>query len=120
MRNKYYSANVYTLGIAFCVGLALYPKHAPAQELLSARGLVCDTAEQVVRVIQADDFYAMLGSVNAEKAYSCDGEKGPKVFIGTDPWQVTQITVVAEGTSRSMVPVEPRLGSLSYSQRLPA
>jgi hypothetical protein len=115
---KSYNAIVYALGLAFCVTLALYPKHAPAQEVLSARGLVCDTAEQVARVVTADDFYATLTDVNAEKADSCNvlevafiihNQKAPKVFIGTDVWQLTQIIVVAANTPQGMILVEPMI-----------
>jgi hypothetical protein len=113
---KWYNAFVFAFGLAFAVALALFPKQAPAQEVLQARGLVCDTAEQVARVITADDFYETLTSVNAEKAGSCNvlevaftihSKKAPKVFIGTDVWQLTQIIVVAANTPRGMVMVEP-------------
>jgi hypothetical protein len=115
---RWYCTIVYAIGIAFCAALAIYPKQAPAQELLSARGLVCDTAEQVARVITADDFYETLASVNAEKADSCNvlevafiihNEKGPKVFIGADAWQLTEIIVVAANTPQGMVLVEPMI-----------
>ena len=115
---KCYSAIVYAFGIAFSVALALYPKHAPAQDVVTARGLMCDTAEQVARVIKSDDFFATIASVNTEKARSCEvtevafiinSEDGPKVSIGTDVWQVTQVTVVAANTPRGMVLVEPMI-----------
>jgi hypothetical protein len=115
---KWYNAFVFVSGLAFAVALALFPKQAPAQDVLSARGLVCDTAEQVARVITADDFYETLTSVNAEKAGSCNilevafiihNEKAPKVFIGADTWQLTQIIVVAASTPQGMVPVEPMI-----------
>jgi hypothetical protein len=111
---KWYNAFLF----AFAVALALFPKQAPAQEVLSARGLVCDTAEQVARVITADDFYDALTSVNAEKADSCNvlevafiihNQKAPKVFIGADVWQLTQIIVVAANTPKGMVLVEPMI-----------
>jgi integrase len=60
---KYYSAIVYAIGIAFSVALALYPKTAPAQEVLTGRGILCDTADQVARIIKADDFQATLVAV---------------------------------------------------------
>jgi hypothetical protein len=41
---KWYNAIVYAFGIAFCTALALFPKTAPAQEVLSGRGIICDTA----------------------------------------------------------------------------
>ena len=69
---KWYNAIVYAFGIAFCTALALFPKTAPAQEVLSGRGIICDTAEQVARVIKADDFQATLVAVNTEKAHSCE------------------------------------------------
>jgi hypothetical protein len=47
---KWYSAIVFAIGTAFSVALAIYPKHAPAQEVLTGRGIICDTAEQVARV----------------------------------------------------------------------
>jgi hypothetical protein len=115
---KCYSAIVYALGIAFNVALVLFPKHAPAQDVVTARGLMCDTAEQVARVLKADDFFATIASVNSEKAQSCEvtevafiinSEGGPKIFIGTDAWQVTQVTVVAAKTPRGMVLVEPTI-----------
>jgi hypothetical protein len=49
---KYYSAIVYAIGIAFSVALALYPKTAPAQEVLTGRGILCDTADQVAGIIK--------------------------------------------------------------------
>jgi hypothetical protein len=73
---KWYSAIVYAIGIAFSVALALYSKTAPAQEVLSGRGIICDTAEQVARVIKADDFQATLVTVNAEKTNSCASSSG--------------------------------------------
>jgi hypothetical protein len=115
---KWYNAFVFAFGLAFAVALVLFPKQAPAQEVLSARGLVCDTAEQVARVITADDFYETLTSVNAEKADSCNvleiafiihNQKAPKVFIGADTWQLTQIIVIAAKTPQGMVLIEPMI-----------
>jgi hypothetical protein len=115
---KYYNAFVFAFGLAFAVALVLFPKQAPAQDVRSARGLVCDTAEQVARVITADDFYEALTEVNAEKASSCNvleiafiihNQKAPKVFIGADTWQLTQIIVVAANTPQGMVLVEPMI-----------
>jgi hypothetical protein len=42
--NEVYSAIVYAIGIAFSIALALFPKTAPAQEVLTGRGIICDTA----------------------------------------------------------------------------
>jgi hypothetical protein len=44
---KWYNAFVFAFGLAFAVALALFPKQAPAQDVVTARGLMCDTAEQV-------------------------------------------------------------------------
>ena len=71
---KWYNAIVYALGIAFCIALALFPKTAPAQEVLSGRGIICDTAEQVARIIKADDFQATLVAVNTEKLMRSHGD----------------------------------------------
>jgi hypothetical protein len=115
---KWYNAFVFVFGLAFAVALVLFSKQAPAQEILSARGLVCDTAYQVARVITAEDFYATLADVNAEKTDSCNvlevafiihDQKAPKVFIGADVWQLTQIIVVAANTPQGMVLVEPMI-----------
>jgi hypothetical protein len=115
---KWYNAFVFAFGLAFAVALALFPKQAPAQDVVTARGLMCDTAEQVARVIKSDDFFATIASVNTEIARSCEvtevafiinSEDGPKVSIGTDVWQVTQVTVVAANTPRGMVLVEPMI-----------
>jgi hypothetical protein len=113
---KWYSAIVYAIGIAFSVALALYSKTAPAQEVLSGRGIICDTAEQVARVIKADDFQATLVAVNTEKANSCavlevafiiHGEKGETVRIHGDAWQVTQIIVVGANTPQGWGTLDP-------------
>jgi hypothetical protein len=58
-------AIVYAIGTAFCVALALFAKTAPAQKVVTDRGLICDM------FINADDFQATLVAVNAEKALSC-------------------------------------------------
>jgi hypothetical protein len=112
---KWYSAIVFAIGTAFSVALAIYPKHAPAQEVLTGRGIICDTAEQVARVIKADHFYETLIAVNADKAHSCQvmevafivhGEKGETVRIHSDAWQVTQIIVVGAHTPQGWGTVE--------------
>ena len=113
---KWYSAIVYALGIAFCTALALFPKTAPAQEVLSGRGIICDTAEQVARVIKADDFQATLVAVNTEKAHSCEvmeiafifhGETGETVRIHGEAWQVTQIVVIGVDIGQGIQLVQP-------------
>jgi hypothetical protein len=53
-------AIVYAIGTAFCVALALFAKTAPAQKVVTDRGLICDMSEQVARIINADDFQATL------------------------------------------------------------
>jgi hypothetical protein len=45
---KWYNAFVFAFGLAFAVALALFPKQAPAQEVLSARGLVCDPPSKLL------------------------------------------------------------------------
>jgi hypothetical protein len=113
---KWYNAIVYATGITFSVALALYPKTAPAQEVLTARGIICDTAEQVATVLKADDFQASLNAVNFNKANSCavlevafiiHGEKGETVRIHGDAWQVTQIIVVGANTPQGWGTLEP-------------
>jgi hypothetical protein len=114
---KRYSAIVDALGIAFSVALALFPKTAPAQEVLSGRGIICDTAEQVARVIKADDFQATLVAVNAEKAHSCEvmeiafiiHEKGETVRVHGEAWQVTEIIVVGAMTPQGWGSIEPSM-----------
>jgi hypothetical protein len=112
---KWYSAIVYAIGIAFSVALALFPKTAPAQEVLSGRGIICDTAEQVARVIKADDFQATLVAVNAEKSHSCEvmeiafviHQKGEPVRIHGEAWQLTEIIVVGAMTPQGWGSIQP-------------
>jgi hypothetical protein len=115
---KWYSTIVYAIGIAFSVALALFPKTAPAQEVQVGRGIVCDRADQVTRILKADDFQATLVAVNAEKALSCavlpvafifHGDKGETVRIHGASWQVQQILVLGLETDEGMRPVEPTI-----------
>jgi len=115
---KWYSAIVYAIGIAFSIALALFPKTAPAQEVLTGRGILCDTAEQVADILKADDFQASLNAVNFEKPNSCavlevafiiHGQKGEMVRIHGDAWQVTQIIVVGANTPQGWGTLEPTI-----------
>jgi hypothetical protein len=100
-------AIVYAIGIAFCVALALYPKTAPAQEVVTDRGLICDTSEQVARM-----------AVNAEKSQSCAvmpvafimlGEAAETVRIHGSTWQIREILIVGADAGNGFQPVQPML-----------
>jgi hypothetical protein len=91
---------------------------AYAQEVQTSRGLICDTPEQVVRVIKADDFQATIVAVNAEKALSCaimpvafimHGTKSEQVHIGANTWQIEQILVVGANVGNGFQPIQPML-----------
>jgi hypothetical protein len=96
--------------------IALFPKGAGAQDVVTGRGILCDKAEQVARLIKADDFQATMVAVNAEKANSCavlpiafimHGEKGEQVHVGGDTWQIAQILVLGLMTDNGIRPIEP-------------
>jgi hypothetical protein len=48
------------------------PEDCSRAGVLSVRGIICDTPEQVAGVIKADSFQATLVAVNTEKAHSCE------------------------------------------------
>jgi hypothetical protein len=53
------------------VGLGFWLHPAHAQEFVTGKGIICDEAAQVARVITATDTDAMLVAVNGEKANTC-------------------------------------------------
>jgi hypothetical protein len=97
-------------------GFWLHPAHA--QEFVTGKGIICDEAAQVARVITATDTDAMLVAVNGEKANACGileiayirhGEVGDTVYVHDRAWQLTQILVIGIKMPDGWGRVEPML-----------
>lgn len=89
------------------------PQFAKAQEV--GHGIVCDTPEQVIRFVLADDSQATLAAINQEKAQSCalleisfyTGSIDSTVVTRDGVWEVTHILIVGIATPHGISPVEP-------------
>ncbi len=89
--------------------------HTKAADVVSGRGIVCDTAEQVERFIEAKDTHEFLVAVNTEKAHSCAvvdvafyiGSVVKTVRNDEGGWAITHILIVGAKMGDGFGSVQP-------------
>jgi hypothetical protein len=109
---------VAALAIAAISMLTVYSLAYAQHAVETGTGVVCDTSEQVTRLLKADDFQATLVAVNTEQRNSCavlpiafivHGETGEQARIHGATFRVTQILVLGLDTAEGMRPIKPTI-----------